>query len=72
MTDFERQVLEDLATLKTQMKSIVGNGQPGRLHHLESSVERQHAALQKFAGAGVVFGSLLTLFHLGIDFLRKY
>jgi hypothetical protein len=72
MTDFERQVLEDLAMLKTQMKSLLGNGQPGRLHHLESSVERHETALQKFAGAGVLFGSLLTLFHLGIDFLRKH
>ena len=72
MTDFEQRVLEDLAMLKTQMKSIVGNGQPGRLQHIESSVERHDATLQKFAGAGVLFGSLLTLFHLAIDFFRKH
>ena len=71
MTDFERRVLEDLSMLKTQIVSLVGNGQPGRLHHLEASVSRHDRILQRLAGAGVLFGFILTLIHLAIDFLHK-
>ena len=31
MTEFEAQVLADLSVLKSQMKEVVGNGQPGRI-----------------------------------------
>lgn len=33
---FERHVYEALAELRTDMKSLVGNGQPGRVGKLES------------------------------------
>ena len=31
MTEFEGQVLADLSVLKSQMKQLMGIGQPGRL-----------------------------------------
>ena len=70
MTYFEKQVLADLAALKTQMHLLLGNGQPGRLREVELRVERHEAFVQRAAGLGVLLGTLLTLIHLGIDYLR--
>ena len=35
MTDFEAQVLADLSVLKSQMRQVMGIGEPGRLNQLE-------------------------------------
>jgi hypothetical protein len=70
MTDFERQVLADLVSLKTQMHSLLGNGQPGRLREVELRVERHEAFVQRAGGLGVLVGTVLTLIHLGIDYVR--
>jgi hypothetical protein len=69
MTDFEAQVLADLCVLKTQMKEIVGNGQPGRLCHLETRMLEHEKTVQRFKGMAAAFGSLLTVAHLAIDVL---
>lgn len=37
---FERHVVDSLARLETQMLSLVGNGQPGRIGILEQKVLR--------------------------------
>ena len=70
MTEFERQVLSDLTELKTQMRSLVGNGQPGRVSELESRVERHEAFIQRAGGIGAALAGLMTVVHLGIDYLR--
>lgn len=70
MTDFEKQVLADLAALKVQMHLLLGNGQPGRLHEMELRVERHEAFVQRAGGLGVILGTVLTLIHLGIDYVR--
>ena len=67
MTDFEAQVLADLSVLKTQMKEIVGNGQPGRLARLEGRMLDHERTVQRFKGAAAVFGGLLTFAHVAID-----
>jgi hypothetical protein len=72
MTDFETQVLADLSVLKSQMRSLLGNGQPGRLHELEQRVERHEAVVQRAKGMGAVGGLLLTLMHFAVDILRKH
>jgi hypothetical protein len=72
MTDFERQVLADLATLKSEMRSLMGNGQPGRLNKLEKRVEAHEVSLQRARGVGVALGGALTLVHLGIDWLKLH
>jgi hypothetical protein len=69
MTDFEAQVLADLCVLKTQMKEIVGNGQPGRLCHLETRMLEHEKTVQRFKGMAAAFGGLLTVAHLAIDVL---
>ncbi len=70
MNDFERQVLSDLSELKAQMKALVGNGNPGRVQQLEERVERHEEFVQRAGGIGAALAALLTLMHLGIDWLR--
>lgn len=67
MTEFEGQVLADLCVLKTQMKEIVGNGQPGRLAQVESRVRDHERAVQRLKGVAAAFGGILTFAHVAID-----
>ena len=69
MNEFEAQVLADLAVLKSQMKEIVGNGQPGRLAQLESRLLDHEKSMQRMKGVAAAFGVLLTVAHLAIDIL---
>ncbi len=70
MTPFERQVLADLAELKTQMHDLVGDGQPGRIRRLEDRVEQHEHLVQRATGIGALLAGLLTLFHVALDYLR--
>ena len=72
MTDFEGQVLQELSVLKTQMQELMGIGQPGRLHQLESRVEEHERSVQRLKGAGVVFGAILTMLHIVLAFLIEH
>jgi hypothetical protein len=71
MTDFERQVLEDLAELKTNMRWITGvDGHSGQLQELAEQVEQHEAFLQRARGLSAALACLLTLVHLGFDYMR--
>ncbi len=70
MTEFERTVLADLAELKSQMRWLVGNGQPGWIQELSQRVDRHEAALQRARGMGGALACLLTLVHVAIDYLK--
>ena len=51
MTDFEKQVLEDLAELKTNMRWVAGgDSHPGKLQELSMQVEKHEAYLQRVRG----------------------
>jgi hypothetical protein len=69
MTDFEQQVLSELAVLKSQMEQLMGIGQPGRLHALEMRVDSHERSVQRMKGLGAAFGALLTMVHLAIAWL---
>ncbi len=71
MTEFEQQVLEDLAALKSEMRALLGNGQPGRLRQLEQRVDQHEVLVQRVAGVGALVGALLTAVHVGIDMLKN-
>ena len=71
MTDFEGQVLADLSVLKSQMKQLMGIGQPGRLTQLEERVERHERSVQRIKGLVGAVGGLLTAFHVAIDYFRR-
>lgn len=71
MTEFEGQVLADLRVLQSQMKQLIGIGQPGRLNQLEGRVERHERTMQRMKGLAGAAAGLLTAFHLAIDYLRR-
>lgn len=71
MDDFEMNVLSDLAALKSQMASLIGLGQPGRLALLEEKMERHEIYMQRMKGLLGAFFVLLTMAHLFIDYLRR-
>jgi hypothetical protein len=69
--EFEQQVLADLAQLKTQMKVLLGNGQPGRIQVLENRVEHHEALVQRAVGMGALAGFLTTMLNLLLGYLQK-
>jgi hypothetical protein len=71
MTEFEGQVLGDLSALKSQMNSLLGVGQPGRLCALEERVERHERTAQHMKGVGAALSVLLTIFHVLLDVVRR-
>lgn len=70
MTEFERRVLEDLSELRTQMHSLVGDGNAGRIKQLEDKVERHEAFVQRAGGLGAAIAAIVTMIHLAIDYMR--
>jgi hypothetical protein len=67
---FQDLVIADLSQLKLQMRQLLGNGQPGRLHDLEARVARHEAFLQRATGLGWIVGPVLALLHVGFDYVR--
>ena len=70
MSTFEAQVLADLSVVKSQMASLLGDGQPGRLSLLEERVERHELSVQRVRGFAGAFGLLFTLLQLIVEWLR--
>jgi len=56
---FKLHVMECLGELRADMKSIVGNGQPGRLNKLENKVNRHDLYIAGAMGAAVLIGYVL-------------
>jgi hypothetical protein len=72
VTDFERHVLADLAEIKTNMRWLLGNGKPGCIQELTDRVERHERVVQRFTGIGGLLACLVTLVHIGLDYLRMH
>jgi hypothetical protein len=70
MDEFEVTVLSDLAALKSQMASLIGLGQPGRLTMLEQRMEQHEIYLQRMKGWVAAFFVVLTLAHIAIDYVK--
>ena len=70
ISEFERQVLADLAEIKTNMRWLLGNGKAGCIQELTDRVERHERVVQRFTGIGGALAGLLTLLHLGLDYFR--
>ena len=71
MTEFEKTVLADLATLKTQMRNLIGNGQPGRIARIEARVERHEVFVERAGGIALLVGPLLAAVHILVDYIRR-
>ena len=71
MNEFEMTVLSDLSALKSQMGSLIGLGQPGRLTILEERIERNEIYLERMKGIAGAFIVLLTAAQIVMDCLRR-
>jgi len=71
MTEFEAQVLADLSVLKTQMKDLIGNGQPGRIARMEARLEEHERRVQRLKGIAAAFATMLTIAHAATDVLFR-
>jgi hypothetical protein len=70
MDDFEVTVLSDLAALKSQMASLIGLGQPGRLTMMEQRIEQQEFYLQKMKGLVGALFVILTIAQIAVDYFK--
>ncbi|MCI0404107.1 MAG: hypothetical protein L0212_11400 [Acidobacteria bacterium] len=52
------------------MRTLLGNGQPGRLREIEARVDKHEALVNRASGIGALVAALLTLLHLGIEYLK--
>lgn len=57
---FKLYVMETLGELKADMKSVVGNGAPGRLSKLEDKVDHIEWWIALAIGGGAVLGYLIA------------
>lgn len=71
MTEFEAQVLADLSVLKNQMKTLLGNGNSGRIAQIEGRVEQHERSLQRAKGFAVAVGAIFTLIQCMIEMLSR-
>jgi uncharacterized coiled-coil protein SlyX len=49
---------------------LMGIGQPGRLHQLESRVAAHEQTVQRLKGMGAAYGGLLTLVQMALAYLH--
>lgn len=71
MTEFEAQVLADLSVLKNQMKTLLGNGNSGRIAQIEGRVDQHERSLQRAKGFVVAIGAIFTLIQCMIELLSR-
>jgi hypothetical protein len=71
MTEFEGQVLADLSVLKSQMTSLLGIGQPGRINLIEEQIQMHEKSIQRVKGLAGAMSIVFTLVNLAIDYFRR-
>lgn len=63
---FEAKVLVALEGLQKDMKSIIGNGQPGRLQIVEASVSDHGKTINRMVGGLVLLSSGAVIAVIGL------
>ena len=66
------RVVLSLDELKAHMRYLVGTGNDGRVHELAERVNRHERYIQRASGIGAALAGLLTLIHVGIDYVRLH
>jgi hypothetical protein len=66
MNEFEAQVLSDLSVLKTQMSSLMGDGNGGRLAELERRMDKHEQNWQRAKGFAAAMSVLLAAIQVAI------
>jgi hypothetical protein len=67
MNEFEAQVLSDLCVLKTQMGSLVGEGNGGRIADLERRMERHEQNWQRAKGFLAAASVVLAVIEVAVQ-----
>jgi len=66
MNEFEAQVLSDLSVLKTQMTSLMGDGNGGRIADLERRMERHEQNWQRAKGFLAAVSVLFAVIEVAV------
>lgn len=72
MNEFEAQVLSDLNVLKTQMNSLMGDGNGGRIADLEHRMEQHEQNWQRARGFLAAFSVLLTVIEVAVQAWHRH
>ncbi len=67
MNEFEAQVLSDLSALKTQMCSLMGDGNGGRLAELERRMDRHEQNWQRAKGFIAAMSVLFAVAQVAVE-----
>lgn len=71
MTEFEAQVLADLSVLKSQMSTLLGDGNSGRIAAIEGRVEQHERSFQRAKGFAVAMSVIFTLVQCVLELLWR-
>jgi hypothetical protein len=72
MNEFEAQVLSDLCVLKTQITSLMGDGNGGRIADLERRMERHEQNWQRAKGFLAAVSVLLAMIEVAVQAWRRH
>lgn len=71
MNEFEARVMSDLSVLKSQMSSLLGEAQPGRLAGLEARVEKHEVIWQRAKGFAAAVSVLFAVLNVALRWMKK-
>jgi hypothetical protein len=72
MNEFEAQVLSDLSVLKTQMTSLMGDGNGGRIAELEQRMDRHEQNWQRTKGFLAAVSVVFAVIEVAVEALRHH
>ncbi len=72
MNEFEAQVLSDLSVLKSQMISIAGDGNGGRIADLERRMDRHEQNWQRAKGFVAALSVLFAVIEVAVEAWRRH
>ena len=72
MNEFEAQVLSDLSVLKTQMMSLTGDGNGGRIADLERRMERHEQNWQRAKGFLAAVSVVYAVVEVAVEAWRRH
>jgi len=72
MNEFEAQVLSDLSVLKTQMTSLTGDGNGGRIADLERRMERHEQNWQRAKGFLAAVSVVYAVVEVAVEAWRRH
>jgi len=72
MNEFEAQVLSDLSVLKTQMASLTGDGNGGRIADLERRMDRHEQNWQRAKGFLAAVSVVFAVVEVAVEAWRRH